>query len=426
MSAITGRRGRGSEPATVAGAFLVYGSVFFDRLAPLYLVSLIAADLGVPSAAEGTLALLIGLGWAAAMPLLRATSGRFGDRDRIVFAALAAALCGAASVLVGSWLPFILLRGLGGLAAGSGAPAVTALVFGVAPRRRRGLDLGIVQSSTRLVGSLLSPIVVTAVAVASGWRAALATSAGLLVVGAIALALAVPRRARRARHHAPAAPFSLRPGGRRNIALSALACSVLLTWLTVWSQSAVPLVSGWLDAGTDAAGRLVGLFGVGAGLAALLTPIASDRVGRRGALAAATGIGGAGGVSLAALAGTATVPARSFVVLVIVLGGVAMGALPLVISLIPAETVASGDVGRALLVPIASAEIVGSAALPALAAAAAVPFGLPAVLGVAAAMVLTLVAVSRLIVPLDTKETTGPQPVSHRSRSSTEATRAEG
>ena len=54
--------GPGRELATVAGSFLTYGSMFFNRLAPLHVVALIATELGVPSAAEGTLALLIGLG----------------------------------------------------------------------------------------------------------------------------------------------------------------------------------------------------------------------------------------------------------------------------------------------------------------------------------------------------------------------------
>ena len=64
-----------------------YGSISFDRLAPLYLVALSPRDLGVPSAAEGTLAPMIGFGWALAMPIVRTTTGRFDDRSRIAAAA---------------------------------------------------------------------------------------------------------------------------------------------------------------------------------------------------------------------------------------------------------------------------------------------------------------------------------------------------
>jgi MFS family permease len=392
------------ELAVVAGSFFTYGAIFFDRLAPLYLVGLIARDLGVPSAAEGTLALLIGLGWAAAMPMLRATTGRVDDRTRVVVASVLAGIASLASAAVGGWVLFVALRGLGGLAAGSGSPAVTSIVFAAAPLQRRGLDLGIVQSSTRIVGSLISPVVVTAVAVAAGWRAAIAASAVLLLGGAVVTLVTVPGRGSPNDLGTTSAAFSLRPGGRWNIGLCTVGCVMLLAWLTVWSQSSVQLVRSWLGVGPDEAGRLVGLFGVGSGLAALIVPISSDRIGRRRALALASILGGVGAIALASLAATATVPPLWAVVSVLLLCGVAMGGLPLVISLIPAESVAEGDVGRALLAPIALGEIVGAAALPALAAVVASRLGLPAVMALVGAGVLSLAVISALLRPLDPVE----------------------
>ena len=66
------------EVPTIAGTFLAYGALFFDRLAPLYLVALIADDLPVSRAGQGALALTIGLGWAGSMILARWASGRWG------------------------------------------------------------------------------------------------------------------------------------------------------------------------------------------------------------------------------------------------------------------------------------------------------------------------------------------------------------
>jgi MFS family permease len=399
-------RGRGGEVATVAGTFLVYGAIFFDRLAPLYLVALIAADLGAPSAYEGTLALLIGLGWAAAMPLVKATSGRFGDRDRIIASAAVTAVFGLLSAAAGSWVLFIALRGIGGLAAASGAPATTALVFAAAPARRRGLDLGIVQSSTRIIGSLVAPVVVTAVAVAAGWRTAMVVSAVLLVAGALALLWAVPedRRTRASRRGAVNEEFALLPGGRRNVLLCVAACVLLLAWLTVWSQSSVAVIQGWLGVNADVAGRLVGWFGVGSGIAALFLPILSDRVGRRAALGIGAAVGGAGGLGVGLFAALGTIPPRPVVTLSLLLSGVAMGGLPLVISIIPAEAVATGDVGRALTGPIAGGEILGAAVLPALAAVVAVPLGQAWVLALTAIGVLGLVGISAALRPLSLVE----------------------
>lgn len=388
-----------NEVATVSGAFLLYGSVFFDRLAPLYLVGLVAADLGVPSRVEGTLALCIGLGWAAAMPLVRSTSGRWPDRTRILVAAGVGGTLSLLSAAAGGWLLFIVLRGLGGLAAASGAPSVTALVFGSAPADRRGRDLGIVQSSTRLLGSLVSPVVVTAVAVASGWRAAIVTSGVVLLVGAVVLALLVPPAPGGALGRPGHRPFSYRHEGRRNVLLCAIGCGLLLGWLTIWSQSSVALLRTWLDVGPDLAGRYVGLFGFGAATAALLVPVVSDRIGRRAALALAGIVGGGGGLALGAMAAAGVRPPLVVVWAALFLAGTAMGGLPLCISIVPAESVATGDVGRALTGPIFTGEVVGSAALPAVAAWAAASVGRPAVLMAGATGVLALLVIAWLLRP---------------------------
>lgn len=394
---------RGGEFATVAGTFLAYGAIFFDRLAPLYLVATIAGDLGMPSAYEGTLALVIGLGWAAAMPIVRAISGRFDERNRIVLAAVITAAFGLISAAAGSWVIFVALRGIAGVASATGSPAATALVFSVAPPQRRGLDLGVMQSATRVIGSLVAPVVATAVAVAHGWRTAIVVSALLLLSGALVLLFAVPDRERSSRHsHAgpTSVAFHLRPGGRRNLVLSTVGCVMLLAWLTVWSQSSVQLIQGWLQVDADAAGRYVSWFGLGAAVAAVLLPPLSDRIGRPGALALAGAFGGIGGIATGLTAAAGVVPPPAIVPVFLLFGGAAMGGLPLVISIIPAEAVATGDVGRALMGPIAGGEVLGAALLPGLAAVAAVPLGRGLVVALTAAGVLGLIAVAAALRPL--------------------------
>lgn len=388
------------EIATVAGSFLTYGSLFFDRLAPLYLVALIAIDLGVPSAAEGTLALFIGLGWAAAMPVVRATTGRFDDKTRIAVAAVASATFSLLSATATGWLWFIALRGLGGIAAGSGSPAFTSLMFTVAPARRRGLEMGVVQASTRIIGSLVAPIVVTAVTVVYGWRQAMTVSALLLMASVVVFLLAVPGGHRRPGSKSPMEGFAWREGGRRHMVLCAVGCIMLLAWLNIWSQSSVSLVGSWLDLSADEAGRRVGLFGVGSGIGALLLPIASDRIGRRPAIAIGAVLGGGAGIATGAFAALEIIPPGWIIVSVILLCGVAMGVLPLTISIVPAEAVASGDRARALLIPIAAGEILGAALLPVLAGAMAAPFGHAVVVGLSGAAVFGLVIVSVLLRPL--------------------------
>jgi MFS transporter, ACS family, hexuronate transporter len=391
------------EVLTVAGGFLYYGAVFFDRLAPLYIVGFVAHDLGVPSGAEGTLALVIGVCWAAAMPFVRRMSGRWNDRHRILVAGTVASAFHLASATAGGWAPLLVLRGLGGFASATSSPAVTAIVFAAAEPHRRGFDLGLVQSATRVLGSLVSPAAVTAVTVIGGWRAGVVTSALVLLVATVFFWLIVPSPARQTRQQRlQTAEFTLKDGGARNIALCTLSCVLLLSWLMIWSQSAVQVAQDWLAINADAAGRLAGLFGLGASTTAIAVPTASDRIGRRLALALAAVVGGFGGLAIGLFAAYGVVPPQPIVIATLVLSGVALGALPLVISIIPAEAVASGDVGRSLLWPIATGEVIGAAALPAVAAAAAVPFGRSTVVAATAVGVLALAPISRLLHPLET------------------------
>jgi MFS family permease len=429
-----------TEARTVGGVFVAYGAMFLDRLAPLYLVTLIATDLGVPAAREGSLALLIGLGWALAMPLVRATSGRFDNRRRLAGAVILSGLVSIGSAGAGGWALFVALRGLGGLAAASGAPAATALVFAVAPERRRGRDIGLMHSSTRIMGSLVSPVVVTAVAVAAGWRPALVVSGVLAVLSAGWLLLVAPRtpqlppaaRSDRDATHGPApvtvatmghAPspspagldddlepddelepeYELERGGGRNLVLCTLACVLLLTWLTVWSQSAVEMLRTWLTIDAAAAGRLVGWFGFGSAVGALGVPPLSDRIGRRAALSLASGIGGASGFAVGVLAATGVALPASVLIVLVIAAGTTMGGLPLVIAIIPAESVRRGDVGRALTGPIAGGEVIGAAALPALAAVLAVSTGRAWVVALAALGVVVLAGLSWALEPLGTR-----------------------
>lgn len=388
------------ELPAVLGAFVLYGGVFFDRLAPLFLLTFIASDLGAPVGSEGAVALAAGIGWASAMPFARAASRHWSARRRLLVGAITAALVGAVSAAAPSWWLLVVLRGVAAFAGGLTPPGATALVFAAAPPQRRGRDMGLVFSATRILGNLVSPVVVTAVAVASGWRAALLVSAAFALVGALVLAWLVPAQPhpQPAERHRPD-DFALRPGGRRRIVASAVACTLLVGWLMVFSQSAVPIVADWLDVGAAEAGRVAGLFGVGGAVATLLLPASSDRIGRGAALALGSGVGGAAGLALAVMSAAGFAPPVWVAGATVLAAGVALGALPLVLSVIPGEAVARGDPGRATAWPIATGEVLGGALVPATVAAAAVHVGPPVAVGAVAAGALLLTALAPALRP---------------------------
>lgn len=393
----------------VAGTAAIYGFVFLDRLAPLYLVVILRQELEVSPAALAMLPVSLGLGWAVAMALGRWLSGRLTDRQRIALGTGGAIAFHVASALVGSWGWFLLLRFLGGVFAGTVAPPITGLLFHWAPVARRGRDIGIVFSSTRLFGSLLSPIIVLSAAVAFGWQQALQISAAGLFLALLFFLVVVPsspgptttRQERRAE-----ATVVLRAHGKRNIALSAGVGILLITWLTVVSQSGPTLLVESLGIDPDQAGTILGMFGIGGWLAALIVPTLSDRIGRRLAVGGATAVGGLSGLVLAfLLAQDGTLPTWT-PALLLAIGGLAMGALPLALSVIPAEAVQSGDPGRAVTWPVVGAEVIGSALLPGIALLGFLPDRL-AFAGAAAGLLLATVIAQSLAV-IDDDARTGP------------------
>lgn len=383
------------EPQTIFAGSLAWGALFLDRFAPLFILLTVAEALGGGSAAAtAALALTTGFAWAASMALARITSGRWSPRRRLLVAMFASVLLSTASLLCGTWGPFVALRGLSSLAAGSAAPAITALAFTAAPAHRRGLDLGIVQSSTRLLGSLVGPTVVTAVLVYAGWRAALSVSAAVVFIAALTVLRLVPAAARPAADAVERSPsYGLKAGGARNIVLCVVIASVLVSWLTIMSQLGVPFLASWLDIGEARAGRLLSMYGLGGWVAALAIPAASDRLGRRVALVLASLVGCLGGLALAlpALSGAGGA-ATVYAAVMMALSGVAMGGLPLVVSIIPSEAVSWGDVGQALVGPVVGAEIVGAAIIPSLALIWAARLGAPAVIALGASLLLLTAA----------------------------------
>lgn len=351
---------------------------------------LVRGDMRVPVGRLGLLAAAIGLGWAAA-PFLARRTDRLAPRTRLLLAIGAGATLSLASAFSPSWAILLALRGLGALCAGTAAPAMTTLLHALARPGRLGRDVGIVMSAPRLLGGILAPVLVTAVAERYGWRASLGTSAVLMAGGGVMLALLVPGTSpgeseparRRVRYV---------PGGARDVVLGTVAAIAVLAWMTVLAQNGPPVLTGWLTVSVADAGRLLAAFGVGSFVAAVAIPTLSDRIGRTRALMLACGLGGGAGLALGAIAASGALAVVGVAAGLLALSGIALGALPLAGAVLPAEAVADGDVGRSMMAPMVGGEILGGALVPFLVARFASQDG-GAARGVAATAVLLLAVV---------------------------------
>ena len=143
------------------------------------------------------------------------------------------------------------------------------------------------------------------------------------------------------------------------------------------------------------AGGVLGSFGVGAAIGAFVVPTWSDRIGRRAGQFTTMALGAVSGTAILVLnrldAGSVLVG-----LLVLGVGGLAMGGLPMALSLIPADTVAVGDPGRAMVMPALVAELAGGGIAPAVLAILAAHFG-PTVPIAGAAGLLTIGATASLV-----------------------------
>lgn len=266
-------------------------------------------------------------------------------------------------------------------------------------------------SGPRLLGNLVAPVLVTMIAVRYGWRAGLGASAVLTAGGAVLLAVLVrggppgePERARRRVRYVP--------GGRRDVVLGTVATVAALAWMTVLAQNGLPMLTGWLDVSPTAAGRLLSAFGVGAFAAAVLIPALSDRIGRRPAVLLACGAGGAAGLALGTLAASGALALAGVAAALLVVSGSVLGALPVAASVLPAEAVAGGDVGRSMLAPMVGGEILGAALVPLVVARFVSDAG-GAAAGVVATALLVLAVVA--VAPFLRRPRTMPQPSQHAS-----------
>ncbi len=165
--------------------FLTFGFVFFDRLALSFLFPFMEQELQLSNSHLGMLSSVLALAWAVSGALVGAWSDRRGQRKPLlIVAVILFSLCSALSGLVGGFLSLLLFRGIMGLAEGPILPLSQSLMVEASSPHRRGLNMGLLQGSAAgLLGAVIGPPLLVALAEALGWRHAFIVSLlpGLLI-----------------------------------------------------------------------------------------------------------------------------------------------------------------------------------------------------------------------------------------------------
>lgn len=383
------------ENLLVGMMFFTFGFVFMDRLSIVFLFPFIGPALHLNNAEIGMIVSILSITWAISGWFF----GSFSDHLRrkrafLIPITLFFSITSILSGLVNSFYTMVIVRGLMGLGEGPILPIAQAAVSEASTPKRRGFNLGFVQSASGLLGATIAPIVVTDIAATSSWRNAFY----LLAVPGILMTLVLWRFMKKEDAHLQADHTHVRlPYAtvftHRNVWLSTVISGAFMTWLFVLTTFA-PLYLIKVDHFTiPQMGLIMSAMGFGSFIWGFFVPYLSDHFGRKITLILFSFISCLSPLALLTIHSTVTI-----MMLVGFFANVGQGCFPLFMAIIPAESVNPTQAATAISLSQGAGELVGGALLPTLAGAAADTFGLSAPLWIAAAGALCAAVVSMALI----------------------------
>jgi MFS family permease len=391
---------RRTETVVLLILSLVNGIVALDRLAVNFLSPFIVADLGLSNTQLGLLSSALSGAISVSGLLFSAWADRTGRHKGVLIWVLVAfsLLSGGAGVAMG-FATLFLARFLLGVTEGPLVP-LTQTIMGVCSHpARRGFNMGAMQiGGAFLIGAMAGPVVAVFFAERIGWQATFFMTAIPGLVSALLVALFVPMPGARAGSAAPAAatprepPPSMAALLRSPNLLVCMAFAALFTgWLTIQNVFMPRYLVETMHYAPGAMSWMLSLSGAGGLIGGILIPALSDRFGRR-PLAIFGGF-----FSVVVPVALLTVADQPILLgLCLVIGGLTVGCAPLVLAIIPSESVAPSRVATAVAMSFSSAELFGGMGSPPIAGWMADQWGLrtPFYLDIALAIACGLLALA--------------------------------
>ncbi|WP_256761947.1 MFS transporter [Cohnella sp. WQ 127256] len=370
------------ENRLVLMMFVVFGLVFFERLNILYLFPYMAPDLGMNNTQIGLTVGVLGIAWGVSTMIFSSLSDFLGSKKGMLIAfILLFAVATFLGGLVGSIGSLLLVRVIMGIAEGPVIPIIHSIVIAESTPSRRGFNMGLIQSSSNLFGSALAPVIAIALATTIGWRSTFYITA----LPALAMAFILMKYLRK-----PAAPKKqetqssteqeqLKPTRKqffqmfriRNIWLGmimAISNILFILGLATFLPTILSDLSGF---GEGKRSLLLGLLGLMFFVGQAFAPALSDRIGRRPTLIAFSFLS-------IFLPIAVWLYYDNFLVLLIciVLFALGNGYQPLIVAIIPAESVPRVLAASAIASCLLAAELIGGSAGPIVAGILADKYGL--------------------------------------------------
>ena len=352
---------------------LSFGFAFFDRNAVSYLSQFIVRDLKINNTQLGMLGSALSLSWAVSAFVIGRWSDAVGVRKPFLIGILLVfSACSILSGLATSFPMMLAARLIMGIAEGPLMPICLAIIAVESSPRRRGLNVGIVQSVfASLLGAAIAPLVLVRLAEWFSWRVAffIAGLPGVLCAIAIMLWVHEPQSApavekQAAGHDGRGGLFLL--FRERNIWLcSAMAC-VMVSWLML-HQNFLPLFLTTLcGLSNHQMSQVMSATGFCAMIVGFLCPALSDRIGRKPVVIGACLIS-----LLTPLAGLYFHGSVLILGTLMFIGWIGTGAFALFMAVIPGETLSARYAATASGLVVCIGEIIGGSCAPILGGRAA-------------------------------------------------------
>jgi MFS family permease len=354
------------ENGIVALMSLIFGALFFDRLALNYLIPYVAKDLSLNNTQIGLLAAGLSLAWAFSSYFTTAWSeAKNKNKFTFIFAIVIFSICSVGSGLATGFALLLIARIIMGLAEGPIIPFAQLFVERESSPNRLGINVGLLQAiGSALFGSILAPVILIGIAEDMGWRSAfyIAAVPGL-ILALIAFFYIKPSTAKSNAEEKKEGMNIKELLKYHNIRWGlVVACCVMGWWFAT-----LPFITKYF---TDAQGmsapemqKTMGLLGVSMLLFSLFLPGISDKIGRKKALLIGISLGIFYPFAVYFLNGSSLHLPAMF------LSYGMVGTLPLIAAIIPSEAVPNHLKGIAIGFVTAVGEIVGGVLVPAISGA---------------------------------------------------------
>jgi MFS transporter, ACS family, hexuronate transporter len=375
------------ENFLVITMFLVVGLVFLDRLSLGFIFPKIAPELGLSNTQLGITVSVTGLFFGLSTLIFASLSDFLGKKKpMLVIFVFLFSIATLLSGIVGSFATLLLVRGIMGLAEGPVMPLVQSIVIQESSEKRRGLNMGIVQSSSSLIGGTLAPVLTVALAASFGWRSSFYIIAipGILMGLIIWKFLKEPKPSMSPHvvpiKSKPTKADYIRVFKTRNVWLSTIVGICNMIYILSLTAFLPTIYAEATNYGEAQIGILLGLMGLMMFIGQFGGAAISDRIGRLPAIKVFSLLAIFLPISIA-------LSYHKFGVLLIsiLVFSLGNGYQPLIMNIIPAESVSRAFSATSISFVILTSEIIGGSFGPTVSGILADRFGLMAPLWVTAA-----------------------------------------